>query len=117
MIEDNPDDAKIITRYFAKSEKPIRVEHVVSGREGLEKVVSKYYDVILLDYKLPDINGLEILEEIKKKKIDIPIIMLTGADDRRTAVEAMKLGAFDYIVKSLKTYKELPSIIQKLANE
>jgi CheY-like chemotaxis protein len=117
LIEDNPDDAKIITRYFSKSEKPFRIEHVISGREGLEKVVNKYYDVILLDYKLPDINGLEVLKEIKKNKINIPIIMLTGADDRKTAVEAMKLGAFDYIVKSLKAYKELPSIIQQLAKE
>lgn len=117
LIEDNPDDAKIITRYFEKSGKPIRIEHASSGREGLEKVVNKYFDVILLDYKLPDINGLEIMEEIKKRNIHIPIIMLTGADDRKTAVKAMKVGASDYIVKSLKAYKELPSIIQQITKE
>lgn len=117
LIEDNPDDAKIITRYFEKSVKQFKIEHASSGREGLEKAMNKYFDVILVDYKLPDINGLEIIKEIKKSKIQVPIIMLTGADDRKNAVEAMKVGASDYIVKSLKAYKNLPSITQEITKE
>ena len=117
LIEDNSDEAIIITRFFEKSKKPLKIEHVSSGREGLEKISEKYFDVILLDYKLPDMNGLEILKEIRERKIRTPIIMLTGADDRRIAVEAMKLGASDFIVKSPEAYQNLPSIAQKIIQE
>lgn len=117
LIEDNPGDAKIITRIFDRSERPFKVEHVISGREGLEKIMQKYFDVILLDYRLPGMNGIEILEEIRKRKISTPIIMLTGDDDRRIAVEAMKLGASDYIVKTLEAYKRLPLIAQDVIQE
>lgn len=117
LIEDNPDDAKIIIRYFAKSEESFKIEHVVTGREGLEKITSKYFDLILLDYKLPDMNGLEVIKEVKGRNIEVPIIILTGADDRKTAVEAMKVGASDYIVKSLKVYETLPNITQKITKE
>ena len=117
LIEDNPKEALIITRIFERSEKPFKIEHVSSGREGLEKIMQKYFDVILLDYKLPGMNGIEILEEIRKRKIGTPIIMLTGADDRRIAVEAMKLGASDYIVKSPEAYKKLPSTAQNVIQE
>ncbi len=117
LIEDNPDDAKIITRYLTKSRELYRIEHASSGEEGLEKAMNKYFDVILLDYKLPDMNGIEIMEESKKRNIHIPIIMLTGADDRKIAVEAMKLGAADYIVKSLDSYKKLPSVIKQIINK
>lgn len=114
LIEDNYDDAEIITRYLERSKEPFKIEHVVSGREGLEKIEQEYFDVILLDYKLPDMNGLEVLDELQKKNIGTPIIMLTGADDRKIAVDSMKLGASDFIVKSVETYKQLPSIIKNI---
>jgi len=114
LIEDDPNDAKIITKYFKKSGKPFKIEHVLKGREGLEKIMHKYFDLILLDYFLPSMNGLKILEEIKKRDIQTPVVMLTGADDRKTAVEAMKLGASDYIVKSLKEYEKLPLKAQEI---
>jgi CheY-like chemotaxis protein len=114
LIEDNSNDALIITRIFERSEKPLKIEHVSSGREGLLKITEKYFDVILLDYKLPEMNGIEILKEIRERKIRTPIIMLTGADDRRIAVEAMKLGASDFIVKSPEAYQNLPSITQNI---
>lgn len=114
LVEDNPDDIDIILKYFEKYEDIFETEHALSGKKGLEKIANRYYDLILLDFHLPNMNGLEILKEIKKQKLDIPIIMLTGADDRETAVEAMKRGASDYIVKSLDSYKSLPKTVKQV---
>ncbi|MHA2394196.1 MAG: TackOD1 domain-containing metal-binding protein [Promethearchaeota archaeon] len=117
LVEDDPADADVITRYVAKAEAPMIIEKVDSGVECLEKIEQKHFDLLLLDYNLPDMDGLQIINELKKKKIDIPIIMLTGVDDRTTAVEVMKLGISDYLVKSLETYKELPQKIIDILDE
>ena len=117
LIEDDPDDAEIITRYITEAGEMFKVEHVSSGKEGLKEIKRKHFDLVLLDYMLPSMDGLEVLREIKKRKIQTSVIMLTGADDRKTAVEAMKLGASDYIVKSLEAYEELPSRIQQMVQE
>lgn len=114
LVEDNPDDLEIILKYFENYEDMFETDYVSSGKDGLEKISNRYYDLILLDFHLPDINGLEILQEIKKREIDTPVIMLTGADDRETAVEAMKKGASDYIVKSLDSYKSLPKTVKQV---
>jgi len=114
LIEDNKQDAMIITKYFTKAGNKFKLEHVSIGEEGLEKIDQKYYDLIFLDYKLPGMSGLEILKEIKKRDISTPVIMLTGADERTTAVEAMKLGASDYLIKSDDTFKKLPLITENI---
>jgi CheY-like chemotaxis protein len=114
LIEDSLEDAEIINKTITKTEKNIKIETVNSGKDGLNKINTKYYDVILLDYKLPDMSGIDVLEKIKEKNIRVSVIMLTGADEREIAVEAMKLGASDFLVKSLDTYKKLPAIIKKL---
>lgn len=117
LIEDDPKDAEIITRYITEAGEIFKIEYVTSGMEGLEKIEQKHFDVILLDYLLPGMDGLKVLEEIRKRDIPTPVIMLTGADERTTAVEAMKLGASDYIVKSLEAYEKLPSTIQQIVQE
>jgi len=117
MVEDDPADADVITRYVTKAEEPMIIEKVDSGVECLEKIEQKHFDLILLDYNLPDMNGLQIIKELKKKKIEIPIIILTGVDDRTTAVEVMKLGISDYLVKSLELYKELPQKIIEILDQ
>lgn len=108
-IEDNPDDAEIIGRFFAKSEEKFKITSARTGLEALEKMTKQYYDAILLDYKLPRMDGLEVLEDMRKRNIYTPVIMLTGAEDVRVAVDAMRLGASDYIVKSLEDYEKLPA--------
>lgn len=117
LIEDNRDDAKIISRYFEKYGDNFNLVHTVSGEEGLKLIEEKFYDVIFLDLKLPGIDGLRLLEEIKARDIRTPVVMLTGSDDRTTAVEAMKLGASDYIVKSNQEYKKLPSIAKNMVEK
>jgi DNA-binding NtrC family response regulator len=70
-----------------------------NGRKALIKTRAHSPDLVLLDVRLPEIDGLKVLEEIKKMDKNIPIIMLTAYEDVKSAVQAMKSGAFDYITK------------------
>jgi len=111
-IEDSDDDYKIIKRSLEKHmDRPITIERGSKWNEGLTLIRRNKFDVLLLDYLLPDMNGLEILEIIKKENLDIPIIMLTGGGDENVAVKAMKEGVSDYIIKDdLETEKLSESI-------
>jgi DNA-binding NtrC family response regulator len=75
------------------------VDTASSGTEALQKIDESQYDVILLDIKMPDLDGLEVLQRVKETHPDIEVIMVTGLSQIETAVRAMKLGAFDYVPK------------------
>lgn len=70
-----------------------------SSREGLERALGGDYEVVLTDIRMPDIGGMKILREIKKKKPGLPVILVTGYATVESAVQAMKLGAEDYLEK------------------
>lgn len=73
--------------------------HSLSGIEGLEIVLTHPFDVLLLDMKLKDLDGMEILKRVKKAKPELYIIVITGYSTVENAVKAMKIGANDYITK------------------
>jgi len=99
-VEDSDDDYQIIQHSLEKNMKtPIMCERASTWKDGLTLACTKEFDVLVLDYLLPDVNGLEILELLKKENVNIPIIMLTGGGDEHVAVEAMKEGVSDYITK------------------
>jgi len=75
------------------------VETASSGTEALKKIEEAHYDVILLDIKMPDLDGLEVLQRVKESHPDIEVVMVTGLSQIETAVRSMKLGAFDYVPK------------------
>ena len=81
------------------SDKGHAVSTCLTGRMGLDAVQKKFFDVILLDLKLPDMDGMDILRAVRKEKPGIYVIVMTGYSTVQTAVEAMKLGAFDYLGK------------------
>ena len=70
-----------------------------TGREGMDTALEETYDLILLDMKLPDMNGMDILSTVRAKRPDIYVIVMTGYSTVQNAVEAMKAGAFDYLTK------------------
>ena len=72
---------------------------VVNGVEAINAVQNSFFDLVLLDVKMPNVDGIEVLHFIKENYIDTQVIMLTGVDDVRIAVECMKLGAFHYLTK------------------
>jgi len=75
------------------------VDARMTGREGLDAILQGNYEVILLDMKLPDLDGMEILRTLKKEKPGESIIVMTGYSTVKNAVDAMQLGAFDYLAK------------------
>ena len=108
LIEDNPTDAKLITGRLTQTfPGEFEVLHRATLKDGLECLQSTDIDAIILDMHLPDCNGVKIIEIIRKVASEIPIIVLTGVDDSNMALEAMKKGAQDYVVKHFSKYGEI----------
>jgi len=76
-----------------------QVTGVESGAEGLEALDAGVYDLIMLDYKLPDMTGLDVLRKVRERDKDVVVVMMTAFSSIESAVDAMKLGAYDYIPK------------------
>ncbi|MDQ6802161.1 MAG: sigma-54 dependent transcriptional regulator [Acidobacteriota bacterium] len=99
-----------------------RIDEARSGQEGIDKATKVPYDAILLDIKMPVLDGIEVLENLKDQKIATPVIMVSGHGDIQTAVECTKRGAFDFLEKPLNRDKLLLSVrnavrTQKLEEE
>lgn len=77
----------------------LEVTALGSGREALEELGEKDYDVVVLDMRMPDLDGIATLTEIKKIAPQIEVILLTGHASLDAAVEAMRLGGYDYLLK------------------
>lgn len=110
IIDDDPLIRKTLTSHFSKE--GFEVLLAEDGNEGLQKYEESFPDLVLLDIRLPDIDGLEALRKIKERKKNACIIIMTAYDDMKTTVEAVKSGAFEYLVKPLD-YVELDLTIDK----
>jgi len=75
------------------------IDEAVNGLEALQKIAQEKYDAILLDLRMPEMNGLQVIEKIKEMDINTPVIMMSAYGTIPEAVEAMKLGAVDYLIK------------------
>jgi len=84
----------------------------LNGHEGLERARKEDFDLVIVDLKMPDMNGMEVVEAIKSEQPDIPVIIMTGYSTVPSAVEGMKLGAADYIPKPF-TPDEMSAAVQK----
>lgn len=87
-----------------------QVEEAENGKEGLDKAKNSLFDVIFCDIKMPQMDGIEVLDELIKAKVDTPVIMISGHGNIETAVEAIKKGAFDFIEKPLDLNRILVTI-------
>lgn len=112
LIEDNPDHAYLVRKSISESLKS-QVETVETGEAGIAKLKSTTYDLVISDFNLPGMDGLEILQAAKDLNIDVPFIMLTGQGDEKVAVQAMQRGAYNYVVKDDVCYTILPRVISE----
>lgn len=114
FIEDNPDHAVLVRLALDPLFEVCLLE---SGKDALLYLEGLARDdwpaAILLDYSLPGMDGMTVLERTRERGYDIPVIMVTGQGDERIAVEAMKKGAYDYVVKSGNYMEVLPSVVHK----
>ena len=95
------DDEEIVIRSCLRilSEENFQIDIARNGQEAVEKVSEGDYDMLILDIMMPKLTGMEVLQRVKETHPDIDVIMITGLNQIETAVEAMKLGAFDYLPK------------------
>jgi DNA-binding NtrC family response regulator len=111
LIEDNTDAARLIADTLRNEAFAVTV--VSSARTGLERLAAGAIDCVLLDYRLPDADGITCLRKIRQSNPDLPVIIITGAGSEEVAVEAMKLGATDYLVKHGKYLLTVPVVVRE----
>ncbi len=115
-VEDDQNQAELVTELLQVSG-PFAVDWVDSLHALWERLPLRPYDAILLDYRLPDGTGLEALDGLRRRGYDTPVVMITGQGDERLAVQAMQLGAKDYLVKGSNDLHKLPALIQNTIRE
>lgn len=108
------DDERIVLDSITKilSAENFEVDVTLSGREGLERAVAGEYDIVLTDLRMPDIGGMRVLRDIKRAKPALPVVMITGFGTVQSAVQAMKLGAAEFLEKPFAP-DALVSVVQK----
>lgn len=99
VIEDEASIRRVLVKILTEENDKYIVEEAEDGLVGIEKIKKEDYDLVLCDIKMPKMDGVEVLEAAKKIKPEIPIVMISGHGDLDTAVNTMRLGAFDYISK------------------
>src|SRR5688500_11390471 len=114
VVDDDPDVRAMLMMVLARP--PMTVSEAVSGAEAMQRLARAAFDVALVDVHLPDHSGLDILRWARDADVDVETIVLTGHADVETAVEAMRLGAYDFIAKPWKN-AELLEVVAKAAEK
>jgi len=99
IIEDEAAIRRVLVKILSEENDTYQVDEAEDGAVGLDKIKNNDYDLVLCDIKMPKLDGVEVLEEVKKIKPEIPMVMISGHGDMETAIQTMRLGAFDYISK------------------
>jgi DNA-binding NtrC family response regulator len=110
LVDDEKDFVEMLSLRLKENDENVLAAH--SGRECLETLEKTTVDVVVLDVKMPGMDGIETLKEIKKRHPLVEVIMLTGHGTIQSAVEGMKLGAFDFLLKPAD-FKELTEKIKR----
>lgn len=117
IIEDEAAIRRVLSKILMEEEASYQVTEACDGVEGIEKIKKENFDLVLCDIKMPKKDGMEVLCEAKALKPELVIVMISGHGDLETAVQAMKLGAFDYISKPPDLNKLLSTIRNALSQE
>tara|TARA_B100000795_G_scaffold77529_1_gene55328 strand:+ start:1889 stop:3055 length:1167 start_codon:yes stop_codon:yes gene_type:complete len=116
IIEDEESIRRVLKKVLMEENDKYQIFEAIDGVDGVEKIKSNKLDLILCDIKMPKKDGIEVLDFIIKKYSEIPVIMISGHGDLETAVESMRLGAFDYISKPPDLNRLLNSVRAALKN-
>jgi len=116
IIEDEESIRRVLKKVLIEENDKYLIFEAIDGVDGVKKIKSNKLDLILCDIKMPKKDGIEVLDFIIKKHSEIPVIMISGHGDLETAVESMRLGAFDYISKPPDLNRLLNSVRAALKN-
>ncbi|NQX80647.1 MAG: sigma-54-dependent Fis family transcriptional regulator [Flavobacteriaceae bacterium] len=117
IIEDEAAIRRVLKDVISRGNKNYTIKEAEDGIEGWKYIKKEEFDLILCDIKMPKMDGIELLQKIKENSIDIPVIMISGHGDLDTAVESMKIGAFDYISKPPDLNRLLIAVKNALENK
>jgi len=106
------DDEQIVLDSVSQilTDENYKVDVSLSGREGLNQAIEKEYDIVLTDIRMPDIGGMRVLRDVKRARPSLPVIIMTGYASVKSAVQAMKLGAADYLEKPFEPDQLLKAV-------
>ena len=113
IIDDDMDLCTLLARFLTRNEYEVEMAH--SGSKGIAKFNEGRFDLVICDYRLGDMEGINVLTALRKHDPGVKVLMITGYSDIKTAVEVIKMGAFDYIVKPLIP-DEVLSVLNKAIN-
>jgi PAS domain S-box-containing protein len=113
LVDRTADQLLLMERALKRSIRELETVSARTGKECLDQLSREEVSIVILDYSLPDIDGLGVIERIRKAGYDIPVIMVTGQGDEQVAVKAMKGGADDYVVKTQDYLKTLPGVMER----
>lgn len=99
LVDDNIDHVQLAMRAL-RGEPSWRVETVRLGAEALERAAQETFDLVLLDYRLPDMTGLEVLERLRRHAPRLPVLLMTSQGSEEVAIRALQAGAHGYVVKN-----------------
>ena len=114
IVDDNRELREILEEYLKGGNN--RIEGAGDGKEALEKHNKDPFDLIITDLNMPEVTGMELIRTIKKENDDTEFIIITGYASMDTAVEAVKIGAFDYIVKPFRM-EELQVVVKNVRDK
>lgn len=117
VIDDLAANRRTLSKILKDWDKSYHVSMAINGKQGLELIKSGNIDVVLCDIKMPGMDGIEVLERATKINPDLPFVMLTAHGDVNTAVECMKLGAYDFLSKPFDLNRILATIKNALENK
>ncbi|KAB1064522.1 sigma-54-dependent transcriptional regulator [Salibacter halophilus] len=115
IADDDPDIGLLLKRFLERNDFNVSVSE--TGLEALKAVTADKPDLVLLDFRLPDFDGEEVLKKIKEKHQDVQVIIITGYGDVKTAIKTIKRGAFDYVTKPIQPEEILMRIKEALKNK
>ena len=99
IIEDEEPIRRVLVRILTEEDSNFEIHQASDGKKGLDLIKKESFDLVLCDIKMPKVDGIELLQRTRKTNLTLPFIMLTGHGNIETAVESMKLGAYDFISK------------------
>ena len=117
IIEDEEPIRRVLVRILSEEDRQYEITEAIDGKKGFDLLQKRTFDLVLCDIKMPNMDGIEVLQKANSKIISTPFIMLTGHGNVETAVEAMKLGAYDFISKPPDLNRLLTAVRHALENK
>ena len=113
LVDDNPEDRALVIRELRRDFPNLQINQITDANQFARALESDKGDLVITDYQLRWSDGLAVLRAIKARWPDCPVIMFTGTGSEEVAVEAMKAGLDDYVLKTANQYARLPGAVQR----